>query len=305
MPLDSFEKAEENPEFIPVANSNKFSFNERQNEILEKVLSGKSIFYTGAAGTGKSHLLNALRIVFENSGIKHAFTGPTGISACNIGGVTIHSWAGVGLGEESKEILYSKVRKNGQARKRWKDIQVLFIDEVSMLSKTLFDKLSYIGCKIRNNDELPFGGIQLVLSGDFFQLPPIAAGTVGFLFESDIFNNMFSKSNIVILNQIFRQKEDSFLNILNEIRVGHVSDDSDAKLRNHKVSYDKIVEEKNQQMVTKIFPLKKDVDMVNAKKLEDLQEEEFKYQAIDLGEERYIDLLDKGRSPKIASLTVT
>lgn len=302
---------EENSDFIPLSNSlTKYSFNKHQNEVLEKVLKGKSIFYTGAAGTGKSHLLNAIRIIFGKSGIKHAFIGPTGISACNIGGVTIHSWAGIGFGEDSKEILYSKVRKNGQARKRWKEIQILFIDEVSMLSKTLFDKLSYIGCKIRNNDDVPFGGIQLVLSGDFFQLPPIAVGTVGFLFESDIFKKMFNKSNIIILDHIFRQKEDSFLNILNEIRVGNVSDDSDRILRNHEVTYNKIItktaqEEKKgdiTQMVTKIFPLKKDAETVNTMKLAEIQEEEFKYQAIDSGEERYIDLLDKGRSPKIVRL---
>ena len=93
------------------------------------------------------------------------------------------------------------------SKKRWENTDLLFIDEVSMLSKTLFDKLSYIGSKIRK-DERPFGGIQLVLSGDFFQLPPVNQ-LEGFLFESEIFEKLFAKSNIIILDHVFPMSIDS------------------------------------------------------------------------------------------------
>jgi hypothetical protein len=133
-----------------------------QLDILHKVLAGESLFFTGAAGTGKSYLLKEIVDVLRQ---KHgcesvAVTAPTGIAACNIGGCTIHSFAGIRLGKESKEDLLRQVRSKSSNVKRWQAANVLVVDEVSMLSGDLFDKLNYIAQKIRKNEQ-PFGGIQV------------------------------------------------------------------------------------------------------------------------------------------------
>lgn len=139
----------------------------------------KSVFFTGSAGTGKSvllrQLIQELKEHFKPGQV--AVTASTGIAACNIGGCTLHSFAGVGLGTGDVQLLLKKLASNKKATSRWKKVKVLIIDEVSMVDGDLFDKLEEIARKVRKKD-LPFGGIQLVITGDFFQLPPVAGATV-------------------------------------------------------------------------------------------------------------------------------
>lgn len=125
-------------------------------------------------GTGKSYILSVLQQVLSNLNMseKIAFTAPTGVAACNIHGLTIHSWAGIGLAREPLDQLVASVCRSRQARGRWNEVDILVIDEISMLSAEVFEKLSVIGQRARN-DPRPFGGIQLILCGDFFQLPPV------------------------------------------------------------------------------------------------------------------------------------
>ena len=127
-------------------------------------------------GTGKSVLLReiiaALRRKYVREPDRVAVTASTGLAACNIGGVTLHSFSGIGLGKEPAEDLVKKIRRNQKAKQRWMRTKVLIMDEVSMVDGDLFDKLEQIARTIRNNGR-PFGGIQLVITGDFFQLPPV------------------------------------------------------------------------------------------------------------------------------------
>ena len=108
-------------------------------------------------------------------------TASTGIAACNIGGITVHSFAGLGITEMDLDHTLRKIRQNESAVDRWKSCTVLIIDEVSMLDGRLFDTLEYTARVLRCND-LPFGGIQVVLCGDFFQLPPVGLGRNGVIF---------------------------------------------------------------------------------------------------------------------------
>ena len=151
--------------------------NDEQKRTLELFQDGKNIFLTGQAGTGKSFTLKLLCAWCKEESIEYAITSTTGISALLINGLTIHSWAGIGLGSDDRDRLVARVRKNRRAGKRWCTTEVLIIDEVSMLSPLLFEKLNYIGQKLRQSN-LIFGGIQLVLTGDFAQLPPIGSGLV-------------------------------------------------------------------------------------------------------------------------------
>ena len=180
--------------------------------VVEK---GKSVFFTGPAGTGKSVLMRAIIQDLKKKHLRDpervAVTASTGLAACNIGGMTLHSFAGIGLGKEDVPALVKKIRRNPKAKNRWIKTKMLIIDEVSMVDGELFDKLSRIGSQIRNNGR-PWGGIQLVITGDFFQLPPVPEKHDGgktreikFAFEAATWNT--SIDHTIGLTEVFRQRD--------------------------------------------------------------------------------------------------
>lgn len=171
-----------------------------------------SVFFTGPAGTGKSVLMRAiiqeLKQKLGRDPERLAITASTGLAACNIGGMTLHSFAGIGLGKEDAQTLVKKIRRNPKAKNRWLRTKTLIIDEISMVDGELFDKLSQIGRILRNNGR-PWGGIQLVITGDFFQLPPVPDGEkkreATFAFEAAMWNT--SIDHTIGLTEVFRQKD--------------------------------------------------------------------------------------------------
>ena len=184
---------------------------DEQKAVLDLVAQkSKSVFFTGSAGTGKSVLLREIIKVMRDKH-KHepdrvAVTASTGLAACNVGGVTLHSFAGIGLGKEAAPELVRKIKKNAKARLRWLRVKTLIIDEVSMVDGELFDKLEEIARMIRSNGR-PFGGIQLVITGDFFQLPPVPdyGRASKFSFDAATWNT--SIEHTIGLTQVFRQKD--------------------------------------------------------------------------------------------------
>lgn len=184
---------------------------EEQEHILKLVVEQRqSTFFTGSAGTGKSVLLReiiaAFRRQFSRELDRVAVTASTGLAACNIGGVTLHSFAGIGLGKDEVPELVKKVKRNQKAKQRWLRTKVLIIDEVSMVDADLFDKLEQVARSIRNNGR-PFGGIQLVITGDFFQLPPVPDnGRIArFCFDAHQWNTTIAHT--IGLHHVFRQKD--------------------------------------------------------------------------------------------------
>ena len=142
-----------------------------QRSVLNLAMEGMNLFFTGNAGTGKSTLLHAMVAEMQRAhGPSRVFvTASTGAAACLLGGTTVHSFSGIGLGQGTPEELAKKVMSNRFSSKRWKGTDVLFIDEVSMLDADFLDKLEYVGRCVRESD-LPFGGIQVLMCGDFFQV---------------------------------------------------------------------------------------------------------------------------------------
>lgn len=200
------------------------SLNSQQQIVaVEAIEQGNNVFLTGAAGVGKSFLLKyiiqQLQIRFSSSTV--AVTASTGVAATHIGGCTIHSFAGIGLGRGNLETVVHKVCSNGAAMARWNSTNVLIIDEISMLDSTILDKIESCARRARASEKV-FGGIQLVFCGDFFQLPPVQLGKFGakFAFEA----SFWKRANIQVLelNEVVRQAGDvAFIEMLHHIRVGH------------------------------------------------------------------------------------
>ena len=135
-----------------------------------------------------------------------AVTASTGLAACNIGGVTLHSFGGIGLGKEPAAELVRRIKKNSKAKTRWLKTKVLGVDEISMVDADLFDKLEEIARMIRG-DGRPFGGLQLVITGDFFQLPPVpdSGKMAKFAFDASTWSTTIEHT--IGLTQVFRQKD--------------------------------------------------------------------------------------------------
>jgi ATP-dependent DNA helicase PIF1 len=246
---------------------------------FDKYLKGDNIFITGPGGTGKSALIKMI----YNHALKNfksiQVTALTGCAAVllNCKAKTLHSWAGIGLGTGTIEQIITKINKKKFIRDLWNQIEILVVDEVSMLSLKLFNLLNEIGKKIRKNEK-PFGGIQIIFSGDFFQLPPVGEkedpDTQRFCFESDDWNSVFHRDCQIQLVKIFRQTDEIYSTILNQIREGKIkrkSNDILLEYVNRTLDPNLIAEP------TKLYPTRAKVENINNLKMSSLTGEEKEY----------------------------
>ncbi|CAO3621906.1 unnamed protein product [Cunninghamella echinulata] len=255
-----------------------------QQRVLNMVLNErKSLFFTGSAGTGKSVLLRAIIKSLKDKykdGV--AVTASTGIAACNISGTTLHSFSGIGLGNEELEKLKAKVISNKRANERWLQTKVLIIDEISMVDGELFDKLEGLARIIRGSNA-PFGGIQLIVTGDFFQLPPVNQHRdCIFTFESKTWSKVISST--VMLTHVFRQKDQKFVGILNEMRLGKLSEEAIQLFK----SLDRSLPESTIEP-TELYPLRRQVEMSNNTRLEALKGDYKSFSAVDTGDKTKVE----------------
>lgn len=196
--------------------------NSKYNEIVKLIQEGKNVFITGGAGTGKSYTLNKLKEQFKE---RLHLTSTTGISAINIKGQTIHSWAGIGIANRPLHQTVESIKKNGALYKQILLCKMLAIDEISMLRGDVMEYINQTLKFIRGNEE-PFGGIQIILIGDFFQLPPVSEASVelkelDFCFKSKAWKEL--NPSIVLLEEVKRQSDPKYIQALNSIREGKTS----------------------------------------------------------------------------------
>lgn len=199
-----------------------------QQVALEMFKNGKNLLIIGEGGTGKSKLISEMKYHTNKETTKTiVVTATTGIASYNINGITINAFLGIGTGEQDIDIIVRKIQRKPPVRDRIRNVDILVIDEVSMMSGEIFEKINAV-CQTVRRSSAPFGGIQVVLTGDFMQLCPIFNRNVKLMgeqdtrliFESKIFTKYFTKKNTVNLKENFRQNDLSFLEILQRIRTG-------------------------------------------------------------------------------------
>ncbi|SCU98655.1 LADA_0H14510g1_1 [Lachancea dasiensis] len=279
---------------------------EEQESVIELAKQGRNLFYTGSAGTGKSVLL---RVLIKTLRRKYgagsvAVTASTGLAACNIGGITVHSFAGIGLANGDKKSLLKKVKRSKKHCVRWATVSALVIDEVSMIDGDLLDKLDYIAKTLRKS-QAPFGGMQIILSGDFFQLPPVNKNNnakTKFAFHAEAWREAIDAT--IMLQKVFRQQGDSeFVRMLNEMRMGTISPETEIEFKklSRPLPPDDIIP-------AELYSTRNEVERANISRLNGLQGSCHTYNAIDGGdmkdEEQKQKLLSNFLAPKELKLKV-
>ncbi|XP_017029552.1 ATP-dependent DNA helicase PIF1 [Drosophila kikkawai] len=254
---------------------------EEQMEVLRACTSGKNVFFTGSAGTGKSFLLRRIISALPPDGT--VATASTGVAACLIGGTTLHAFAGIGGGDASMQRCLDLASRPMSAQ-TWRKCKRLIIDEISMVDGQFFEKIEAVARHIRRNDR-PFGGIQLILCGDFLQLPPVIKSDFGaapsstpqqrFCFQSSAWETCIQC--VYELKQVHRQSDPEFVKILNHLRIGHVNDTITTRLA--ATSKQKI--EGNGILATQLCSHTNDANSINESKLENLQGDKVLFKADD------------------------
>ncbi|MEK7546875.1 MAG: helix-turn-helix domain-containing protein [Patescibacteria group bacterium] len=282
-----------------------------QSQALLILKTGANVFLTGEPGSGKTHTINEYVTYLRTQSIEPAITASTGIAATHIGGITIHSWSGMGIKTKLDKYDLDKISSSKHIVKRIRRAKVLIIDEVSMLPPETLSMIDAICRKIKQNTE-PFGGVQIVLVGDFFQLPPIvktevvndsqimfAEGSpVRFVYDSPV----WGRTNPIVcyLTEQHRQDDSDFLALLSAIRRNVFGDDHLFHIKSRKIDY-----RAAQNGAPKLFSHNVDVDRVNDKILADLPGESKVFTMSSQGPDVLASALKKGcLSPETLYLKV-
>lgn len=226
-----------------------------QKDAIKTMLSGANVFLTGPPGSGKTYTLNEFIDEAEDEGSRVAITASTGIAASHIGGTTIHSWSGIGIKDVLTKQDLTKMTYNKRLEKRYKRTDILVIDEISMLSGAKLNMLNRIAQEMRGN-RLPFGGIQVVLVGDMFQLPPVNRDSdeVDFVHHSEAWKALNLK--VCYLTEQHRQgADDLLLDLLQAMRDNNIT-------QTHKTLLANRIGTGGDKM-TRLFSHNIDVDAIN------------------------------------------
>lgn len=281
----------------------------KQAQALEILKQGYHVFLTGQAGAGKTHLLNQYINYLHKHGVAVAITASTGIAATHMNGTTIHSWAGIGIHSDMDDKALQFLKRKDTLVERLKAVNVLIIDEVSMLHAKQLDLINKVLRYIRE-DPSPFGGVQVILSGDFFQLPPIGEKYEStkdkFAFMSQVWIELAHQTingspaiKVCYLSEQFRQNDDNKFglnDILNQIRTQSVSQNA----------IDTLLATKNNAIDinrTRLYTHNINVDKINQDELDKLDGKAYDFIAIAMGDKELLKALKKNaRTPEILTL---
>lgn len=267
-----------------------------QMQALEILKTGGNVFLTGEPGTGKTYVLNQYIAYLEAAGVRVAVTASTGIAATHVGGMTIHSWSGVGARDYLTPYDIDTISSKEKTVKRVQKAQVLVIDEISMLGAGVLDGVEIICRTIRERGDA-FGGLQIIFVGDFFQLPPITrqGEEVRYAFESNAWQR--AQPLICYLDEQHRQEDEMFLSLLRSIRKNQIEEDHYTLLQEQKeIGYEDVEP-------TRLYTHNADVDTVNAGKLKELSGRSASFKMSGTGNKQLVEGLIKScLSPAILDL---
>ena len=259
-----------------------------QTKALAVLKSGKNVFLTGSAGAGKTYVLNQYIQYLKEHKVPVAITASTGIAATHMNGMTIHAWSGIGVKDYLNEADLMSLSNRKYLRDKMEAVKVLIIDEISMLHKRQLDLVNKV-LKFFKSNELPFGGIQVILAGDFFQLPPVGSDAEPnkekFAFMSEAWKE--TQFQCCYLTEQFRQSDNQLNEILNEIRSGFVSDDSIDLLNQA------LINKSASSFPTKLYTHNFDVDKENRSQLAALFSETKLFTATSKGSDNLVEMLKK------------
>jgi len=256
-----------------------------QELALAILMSGRSALLTGAAGTGKTHLLNTFIAQARDQGKKVSVTATTGLAATHLGGNTIHSWSGIGVSDHLVNNFFDRLSKT--RREVIMKTDVLVIDEISMLHDFRLDIVDRVLRGVRENDQ-PFGGVQLVMSGDFFQLPPInrpGEQGGGFVVYSEAWQEL--QPAVLYLERQYRQNDEHLLEILTALR------NDDIRRHHAEMLLARTEVQPPDGDITELHTVNVDVDAINTQKLAELAGEERRYQQTTTGSKVYVENLQR------------
>jgi ATP-dependent DNA helicase PIF1 len=248
-------------------------FSREQQYAFDRFIIGENLFVTGPGGSGKSFLIQKMVDSLKERGIQYQVCALTGCAAVllGVGAKTLHSWTGMGLAMGQKEDIVKKIVYNKKTTGSIKKTKVLIVDEVSMLSLKLFEAINS-ALKVIKKNQAVFGGIQVIFTGDFFQLPPVG-NDEQFSFCSNQWLEVFKWENHIELKHIFRQEDDIYKRILNQVRRGELDEESTAILRGCVGrSYSGNI------IPTKLFAVRSKADFVNMRQYEKLEGEERRFE---------------------------
>lgn len=255
-----------------------------QDDALAILKTGQNVFLTGEPGAGKSHTVNAFVSYLRAHGISVAVTASTGIAATHIGGMTIHSWSGIGIAKFLSKADLEDIATRDKLVRRVKDTRVLIIDEISMLDGRTLTMVDAV-CKTVRKSPLPFGGLQVVLVGDFFQLPPVTQGErVQFAFDADAW--VEANLTVCYLSEQHRQEDAAFLGVLSALRMNEMNEDHLALLHDRRASV--------AGDMTKLYSHNMDVDRMNTTELAKLPGKPFTHTMRHNGAKPLVEQIKRG-----------
>ncbi|MEK7584012.1 MAG: helix-turn-helix domain-containing protein [Patescibacteria group bacterium] len=270
-----------------------------QETALAILKTGANVFLTGEPGSGKTHTINRYVEYLREHGIEPAITASTGIAATHIGGMTIHSWSGIGIRKSLSKQDLDQLAHNKKAVSRMTRTDILIIEEISMLDASTLSAVE-AACRAVRKKSAPFGGMHVILVGDFFQLPPISRegeppARFAYLSPS------WQEANLTVcyLSEQHRQDDDRFLTFLTSLRMGNITDESHALLVSRQIRIPAT------EAHTKLYSHNLDVDRVNREKLAALPGAETNFQMNTRGQKRFVEQLIKNcLSPELLLLKV-
>lgn len=260
-----------------------------QKQALDILKTGANVFLTGEPGAGKTHTINEYVRYLRDHKVEVAITASTGIAATHIGGMTIHSWSGMGINTSPSNYELGAIASREYVAKRVGRAKILIIDEVSMLSSQALDTVDAICRAVRQSDK-PFGGLQVILVGDFFQLPPISNSeepAASFAYHAAAWQAV--NPLVCYLSEQYRQDDGDFLNLLSAIRRNEFSEEHMTLLENRKLAMGGAPKD-----TPKLFSHNIDVDRVNTDILNELPGEQKNFQMTTHGPKAMVAALQKG-----------